>query len=172
VRAGDIVESCSERKGSLVLAAPGGPFTITAIADRIDRLHSGELVLIDYKTGVLPSRREIENAIAVQLPLEGAIARDGSFDGLSGVAAALEYWRLPGGDPAGMRTPIAGDDPRALIDKVIAEVAAMVDRFDDPQTPYLAVPVAQLRPRFSDYAHLERLDETAGEPPGEPLGQR
>ncbi len=27
-----------------------------------------------------------------------------------------------------MRTPIAGDDPRPLIDKVIAEVAAMVDR--------------------------------------------
>src|SRR6185312_6444591 len=54
VRAGDIVESSSERKGSLVLAAPGGPFTVTAIADRIDRLHSGELVLIDYKTGVLP----------------------------------------------------------------------------------------------------------------------
>jgi ATP-dependent helicase/nuclease subunit B len=168
VRAGDIVESCSERKGKLVLAAPGGPFTITAIADRIDRLHSGELVLIDYKTGVLPTRREIEGAIAVQLPLEGAIARDGSFEGLSGVAAALEYWRLPGGDPAGIRTPIAGDDPRALIDKVIADVAAMVDRFDDPRMPYLAVPVAQLRPRFSDYAHLERLDEAAGEPPGEP----
>jgi len=98
------------------------------------------------------------------LPLEGAIARDGSFDGLSGTAAALEYWRLPGGDPAGIRTPIAGDDPRTLIDKVIAKVAALVDRFDDPHTPYVAVPEPQLRPRFSDYAHLERLDEAAFEP--------
>jgi ATP-dependent helicase/nuclease subunit B len=164
VRAADILDSSSEKKGSLVLAAPGGPFTITAVADRIDRLHSGGLVLIDYKTGVLPTRREIENAIAVQLPLEGAIARDGSFEGLSGTAAALEYWRLPGGDPAGIRTPIAGDDPRALIDKVIAKVAALVDRFDDPHTPYVAVPEPQLRPRFSDYAHLERLDEAAFEP--------
>ena len=41
----------------------------------------------------------------MQLPLEGAIARDGSFDGLSGAAAALEYWRLPGGDPAGEPLP-------------------------------------------------------------------
>ena len=41
-------------------------------------------MLIDYKTGALPQKREIENAVAVQLPLEGAIARDGSFDGLSG----------------------------------------------------------------------------------------
>jgi ATP-dependent helicase/nuclease subunit B len=159
VRGPDIVESSSERKGSLVLAARGGPFTITAIADRIDRLRGGGLVLIDYKTGVLPSRREIEGGIAVQLPLEGAIARDGSFDGLRGVAASLEYWRLPGGDPAGIRTPIAGDDPEALIDKVVAHVAAMIERFDEPATPYLAVPVPQLRPRFSDYAHLERLDE-------------
>jgi ATP-dependent helicase/nuclease subunit B len=164
VRAADILDSRSERKGSLVLAAPAGAFTITAIADRIDRLHSGELVLIDYKTGVLPTRRDIENAIAVQLPLEGAIAKDGSFEGLSGTAAALEYWRLPGGDPAGIRTPIAGDDPHALIEKVMAKVAALVDGFDDPRTPYLAVPESQLRPRFSDYAHLERLDEAAAEP--------
>ncbi len=46
-----IVESASESKGRLVLSARGGAFTITAIADRIDRLASGELVLIDYKTG-------------------------------------------------------------------------------------------------------------------------
>ena len=103
VRAGDIVESCSERKGSLVLAARGGPFTITAVADRIDRLHSGELVLIDYKTGVLPSRREIEGAIAVQLPLEGAIARDGSFEGpvgrRGGAGILAAAGRRPGRHP-------------------------------------------------------------------------
>ncbi len=64
------------------LPARAGPFTITAIADRIDRLRGGELVVIDYKTGSLPSTREIEQAVAVQLPLEGAIARDGSFGGL------------------------------------------------------------------------------------------
>ena len=61
--------------------------------------------MIDYKTGSLPSTREIEEAVAVQLPLEGAIARDGSFGGLSGVPAALEYWRLSGGDPAGQSLP-------------------------------------------------------------------
>ena len=33
-----VVESFSECRGSLTLAAPGGPFTLTAKADRIDRL--------------------------------------------------------------------------------------------------------------------------------------
>ena len=158
-----LVDSRAERAGRLVVAGPAGPFTITAIADRIDRLAGGGLALIDYKTGALPSKREIEGAIAVQLPLEGAIARDGSFDGFSGPIAALEYWRLPGGDPAGQRCPIAGDDAAALIDRVLASVTALIARFDDPATPYEAVPVMRWRPRFSDYDHLERLDEAEPE---------
>jgi len=155
----DIVESLSERRGTLVVPARAGPFTLTAIADRIDRLAGGELMLIDYKTGALPAKREIENAIAVQLPLEGAIARAGSFNGLSGRPAALEYWRLSGGEPPGERCPIGGDDPAALIDRVIADTLARIDRFDDPATPYPPVPDPRWAPRFSDYRHLERLDE-------------
>jgi ATP-dependent helicase/nuclease subunit B len=162
-----VAERRAERQGRLVVPAPAGPFTITAIADRIDRRADGSLVLVDYKTGAVPSRREIDNAIAVQLPLEAAIARDGSFDGLSGPVAALEYWRLPGGDPPGIRCPLVGDDPNALIDPVLQAVLAMIARFDDPATPYPPVPVARWRPRFSDYDHLERLDEAEGEPDGE-----
>jgi len=36
---------------------------------------------------------------------------------------------------------------------------SLIERFDDPAMPYLPVPIAQWQPRFSDYAHLERLDE-------------
>src|SRR5204863_534774 len=77
VRRAEIAESVSETTGSLVIPAPGGPFTVTAKADRIDRLAAGGLVIIDYKTGSVPQKTEIENAVAVQLPLEGLIARDG-----------------------------------------------------------------------------------------------
>ena len=102
-RRNEILERIAECKGSVQLPARAGPFTITAVADRIDRLRGGDLVVIDYKTGSLPTTREIEEAVAVQLPLEGAIARDGSFGGLSGVPAALEYWRLSGA----LRRPLA-----------------------------------------------------------------
>src|SRR5712692_9508054 len=54
-RAG-LVESFSEAKGRLVIPAPAGPFAITAIADRIDRLATGDLVVIDYKTGTVPQK--------------------------------------------------------------------------------------------------------------------
>jgi ATP-dependent helicase/nuclease subunit B len=161
-RRDEIVERVAECKGSVRLQARTGPFTITAVADRIDRLRGGELVVIDYKTGTLPSKREIEGAVAVQLSLEGAIARDGSFGGLSGVPAALEHWRLSGGDPSGIRSPTPGD-PLELIDTVLTEVRALIDRFDDPRTPYSAVPDPRLAPRYSDYAHLERLGEATAE---------
>ena len=156
-----VVESLSEREGSLTLPAPGGPFTLTAKADRIDRLIAGGFLLVDYKTGSLPSNREVEWGFAPQLPLEGAILRDGNFAGLAGAPAALEYWRLTGGVPVGRRCPIGGDDPNALIDSVLAKVRSLIERFDDPATPYLAEPAPQWAPRFSDYRHLERV--TAGE---------
>ena len=131
-------------RGKLDIAAVGGPFTITAKADRIDRLVEGGFLLVDYKTGSVPQAKQVQTGFAPQLPLEGAILRSGGFKGVSGSAAALEYWRLSGGEPAGERCPIDADDPGALIDRVVARVEALIERFDDPATPYLAVPVAAL----------------------------
>jgi ATP-dependent helicase/nuclease subunit B len=152
-----VEESLSECEGSLTLPAHGGPFTLTAKADRIDRLAAGGFLLVDYKTGSLPSKKEISAGFAPQLPLEGAILRDGSFASAAGVPAALEYWRLSGGVPVGERRPIGDDDPNKLIQSVLDRVRALIDRFDDPATPYLAEPVARWAPRFSDYRHLERV---------------
>jgi ATP-dependent helicase/nuclease subunit B len=152
----EIVESLSECTGSLTLPAPGGPFTLTAKADRIDRLAAGGFLLVDYKTGSLPSKKEVKWGFAPQLPLEGAILRDGAFGAVVGAPAALEYWRLSGGVPAGQRWPIGDDDPDKLIRSVLDRVRSLIERFDDPATPYLAEPVRQWAPRFSDYRHLER----------------
>jgi ATP-dependent helicase/nuclease subunit B len=140
----------------LTLAAPGGPFILTAKADRIDRLAKGGFLLVDYKTGALPSKKEVEAGFAPQLPLEGAILRDGSFGAVTGVPAALEYWRLTGGVPVGERRPVC-DDPNRLIESALDRVKLLIEHFDDPATPYLAEPIPQWAPRFSDYRHLERV---------------
>jgi ATP-dependent helicase/nuclease subunit B len=158
----DVSETAVECKGSLVVPAPAGDFTIAATADRIDRLVSGELAIIDYKTGSVPRRQDIEAAVAVQLPLEGAIAAAGGFGIAAGRVGSLEHWRLGGGNPAGRREP-AADDASALIDSVLAEIKTYIARFDNLATPYRAVPLEKWRPRFSDYAHLERLEESEAE---------
>jgi ATP-dependent helicase/nuclease subunit B len=159
IRRPGLAETQSEVEGELVIPAPGGPFTIFARADRVERGKTGELAVIDYKTGSVPDKAAIEAAIAVQLPLEGAIARAGGFGIAPGPVAALEHWRL-GGGLGGERLPLGDDDPAALIDRVLAEIGAFIARFDDPNMPYRPVPVARWQPRYSDYAHLERLDES------------
>jgi ATP-dependent helicase/nuclease subunit B len=153
------VESLTECEGRWTFHSSGGPFTITAKADRIDRLSDGGFLLIDYKTGSIPKPATVQAGFAPQLPLEGAILRDGGFGAVSGSVAGLEYWRLSGGRPAGKRCPIADDDPDGLIDRIAARVKALIERFDDPNTPYLAVPSPRWAPRFSDYRHLERIAE-------------
>jgi ATP-dependent helicase/nuclease subunit B len=159
-RRSDVVESLSECEGRWTVDSHGGPFTITAKADRIDRLVEGGVLLVDYKTGAVPSAKTVQAGFAPQLPLEGAILRDGGFSGVRGAPAALEYWRLSGGRPAGERCVIDGGDPGGLIDRVLARVTALIERFDDPSTPYLATPAPRWAPRFSDYRHLERLAES------------
>jgi ATP-dependent helicase/nuclease subunit B len=155
---GMTVESFGELKGSLTLRdLPGGSFELTATADRIDRLASGEFLVIDYKTGALPAKSAIAAGLAPQLPLEALILRDGSFCDITGTPGALEYWKLGGRAPAGQRWAIDDGDPTALVKRAQDKLRALIERFDDPATPYLAVPVAARRPRFSDYEHLERV---------------
>jgi ATP-dependent helicase/nuclease subunit B len=158
-----VVESISECLGSWTFEACGGPFTMTAKADRLDRLASGGFLLVDYKTGALPSTKEVQAGFAPQLPLEGAILQHGGFGEVRGSAVALEYWRLSGARPPGERCPVGAADTAALIQRVLSRVRALVERFDDPSTPYLAVPSPRWAPRFSDYRHLERLAETEAE---------
>jgi ATP-dependent helicase/nuclease subunit B len=144
---------------------------LTAKADRIDRIGGGGLVIIDYKTGRLPSKRELETGYSPQLPLEGAIATGGTFDGVgTGLVEALEYWRLTGGNPPG---EIYRVDDRlettaaALAQEARAGLENLVARFDRADTPYHARPRPQFAPTFSDYEHLARVKEWADEPDDE-----
>jgi ATP-dependent helicase/nuclease subunit B len=156
-----VAASASEINGSLAIDGPAGRFELTAKADRIDRRRDGTLVLIDYKTGPLPTAPEVAAGFAPQLPLEALIAEAGGFAGVPKAAvAALEYWRLKGTDPAGERRVI-GNDPRSLIAAARAGLQALIAAFDRPETPYEARPRPDKAPRFSDYEHLARIKEWA-----------
>ena len=150
----------SEASGTHVIDAPRGPFTLRATADRIERRADG-LVIVDYKTGGVPKEAEVARGLAPQLSLEAAIAEAGGFKGVpAGLATGLEYWRLSGLATAGEIKAIAeGDDVAPLIAATLAGLSDLVTRFDDPRTPYHAVPVPDNAPRYSDYTHLERVKE-------------
>ncbi len=170
VRRAGLVQAHTEIKGELELSGPGGPFTLTARADRIDRRSDGGLVVLDYKSGQVPSAKEVAAGFAPQLPLEAALAAQGRFAGVAGGAiAALEYWKLSGGRPAGKVTEIAGGaEAVTLVADALAGLRELIRRYDDPLTPYPARPRPGHAPRYSDYEHLERIEEWAPGAGGEP----
>jgi ATP-dependent helicase/nuclease subunit B len=159
MRAPSVAASHSEIRGEIELPSPAGPIKLTAIADRLDHLIDGRWTIIDYKTGMVPRRVEVDAGLAPQLPLEALILRRGGFAGLTGgEAASLDYWRLTGGEPAGeMRVHDQNID--ALIDDAEAGLTRLIEAFGRPETPYLAVPDPDLAPRYDDYAHLARIKE-------------
>lgn len=157
-----VTRVAAEVPGALVLAAPAGPFTLTARADRIDHGAAG-LVITDYKTGQVPSDRAVLAGEAPQLPLEAAIARGeaGFAETPERTVAALRYIRASGGDPPGAERTVKIDDVAALADEALERLGRLVAQFDDETTPYRALRRARFAYDYDDYAHLARVAEWA-----------
>jgi ATP-dependent helicase/nuclease subunit B len=150
----------AETRGELVLEVPGcRPFTLSGKADRIDRLKTGGLAIIDYKTGTVPNDKQIEKGYAPQLPLEAVIASTGKFAGVTpGPVVALAYWRLMGGrDVAEIRTLKA--DPSILAASARVQLEKLIAAFEDPAMPYHPLPDPDFVPKFRLYDHLSRRAE-------------
>ena len=54
-------------------------FTLSGIADRIERRNDGSYAILDYKTGAARTEKQVRTGLAPQLTLEAAILRGGGF---------------------------------------------------------------------------------------------
>jgi ATP-dependent helicase/nuclease subunit B len=154
----------SESKAAMTVGPAARPLRIEARADRVDELESGVWEIVDYKTGRVPTKKELEALFAPQLLLEAAMAERGGFENIDGKAKAvrLSYWQANGLDAGGKVTEI--EDSDTLVTEMMALVEKMADHFARPGTAYPALPWPAYGPHFNDYAHLERVAEwsTAG----------
>ena len=159
----DIDERRIECAGALAITPN---FTLTARADRLDRLAGGGLGIIDYKTGAPPSFKEVRS-LSPQLPLEGLIARAGGFEGIAPAEPQrIVYYRLTGrGDGGELKDLTASKkgDASALAETLaITEerLAALVAYFAGPDAEYISNKVPKPRRTFvGDYDHLARIAE-------------
>jgi len=149
----------SETTGAITVGPSSRPLTIEARADRIDETEPGGWEIIDYKTGRVPSPREIEALFAPQLLLEAAMAEQGGFAEIKGKARAvhLAYWQANGLGEGGTTKEVKDSDE--LVPAMLALVARMAEHFADRTTPYIALPWPEFGPFFNDYEHLERVTE-------------
>ncbi len=146
---------------STIEGLPGGPFTLSGRADRIEKRADGTLALFDYKTGTLPSDRSVQAGWSSQLVLEAAMALHGAFGPeLQAQASEIVYWKLSGGaTPGEERRPLEGDALQALVERSWHALAALVAAYDQPDQPYLSHPRPDWAPAYPDYAQLARVAE-------------
>jgi ATP-dependent helicase/nuclease subunit B len=149
----------AERNGAIELAIRGAAFRLSCRADRIDLMSDGTARIIDYKTGSVPTRKQVESGLAPQLTLQAAIlARGGFQDVRARDTANVAYVHLTGGDPAGeidwLKIAVMDAAGRHL-----AELEKLLTAYASEMQAYI--------PRFgmekdedqSDYDHLSRFRE-------------
>ncbi len=149
----------AEINGEMKIAAPGGLFTLTARADRIDRMIDGSLAIIDFKTGQAPSKNQVESGLAPQLSLEAALVEAGGFEGIDAAPPGeLTVIRLTGGSRPGEEKTLKLDAAEVAM-TTLAGLKKRIEQFDDPATPYLSRPAPMFERYFGDYDHLARVRE-------------
>ena len=167
-------KSLTEIPGKWQFQIEDQSYEITAIADRIDILNTGDYVIIDYKTATLPSPKNVVNGQKPQLALEALIAQKGHFHAsdpahnlsYQGQVGRLEYWKISGGITAGKIQNALGTQKPPSLDSVLEQTEAglreLLTYFAQPDSRYWAQPDPEKPLQYNDYAHLARIAEWYG----------
>ena len=152
----------AECDGAITFPVAGSDFTLSCRADRIDLMADGSARIIDYKTGGVPSLKEVDVGLAPQLTLQAAILAHGGFrDVPSRQTDAIWYVQLSGGNPAGdvedlkkLPTPVS-----QLAESHLAELQKLLARYASQGQPYYPRTIMKKDEDPSDYDHLSRYQE-------------
>src|SRR3546814_16298351 len=78
----------AELRGAIDLAG----VTLNGTADRIDRLGTGGIGIVDYKTGKPPSAAAVRAGFSKQLGLPGLLPERGGFSDIACLPQAFGFW--------------------------------------------------------------------------------
>jgi ATP-dependent helicase/nuclease subunit B len=136
-------------------------FTLRARADRIEKLAAGDYAILDYKTGQVPTEKQVHTGISPQLTLEAAILRRGGFVDLPQASVAeLMYVSLKGGELIGEGRAIRFSDGNTdFIERALDRLQNVARRFEDEEQPYLPLVLSTWKSRYGSYDHLARVKE-------------
>jgi ATP-dependent helicase/nuclease subunit B len=162
-RRGTVAAVSAEVAGKIEIPVGERMFTLRTRADRIERLGDGSYAILDYKTGQVPTEKQVRVGISPQLTLEAAILRGGGFDGIAAGAsvANLAYMSLRGGVPAGEEITVdfKEGDPNSHADRALGKLGALATRFEDERQPYRSLVLSMWKTRYGTYDHLARVKE-------------
>jgi ATP-dependent helicase/nuclease subunit B len=153
----------AEIRGEIPIPLGNRTFTLSARADRIERLNDGSFAILDYKTGLPPSEKQVRTGLSPQLTLEAGILRRGGFKGIAAGSSVRElvYVALRGGEPPGQQKAIDFKDGNAdsQAERALERLTGVAARFAQEDTPYLSLVHPMWKTRYGDYDHLARVKE-------------
>jgi ATP-dependent helicase/nuclease subunit B len=166
-RRGSLARVHPEVSGSWAMTLPDGSrFTLRARADRIEARPDGGFVIVDFKTGAVPSVKEVFAGFAPQLTLEAAMLMHGAFRGLPPAkdTPALLYVQTTGGRKPLNERPIESpkDEERSVPDLVAehqARLKGLLARYLSGEAGFVSRPFPKYAGRFGKYDHLARVRE-------------
>ncbi len=131
--------------------------TLTAKADRIQVFNNDEIEIIDYKTGALPTRKELLSGLSPQLVLEAIIAEKNGFKDISGTIIALTYLRLGQGKKSSDNGAILtfSEDLDEIKNTTLQNLITLFLASEKTDYSYTANR-ENAKEKYTDYLHLER----------------
>lgn len=169
-RRGEVARIDAEIRGEIPIPLDNDrTFTLSARADRIEHRADRTFALLDYKTGIPPTGKQVRMGLSPQLTLEAAILRQGGFEGIPAGASVSEllYIRLSGNTPPGEEKPVElkinrGDTPLFPddgADEALRKLEALIRRFEDEAQPYTSLNLSMWTNRYGKYDDLARIKE-------------
>lgn len=152
-----------EGTGEADFVIEGASYRLKARADRIDKLSNGDAFIIDYKSGMAPSLKQVP-AFSPQLPLTAVIVEMGGFEGLAAAPiAGFEYVRAMLTDGSALTSGAEGEEAARIITQAREGLINLFTHFADPDHAYPSQPRPQFMNDYGDYDHLARRKERAAQ---------
>jgi ATP-dependent helicase/nuclease subunit B len=156
VRRADLSKVWSEQKGHMMIKLSKVSLRLTAIADRIELSDKGDVCILDYKTGVMPSAQEVRMGLSPQMIVSSIIASKGGFACLNRPLAPskIVYVKLASCSPYWRSSDIMlndGDLERHL-DQLVALLETLMSGAELKFSPG-GNPIK----RYDEYVHLSRV---------------
>ena len=152
--------SGAETKGTLKIPFDAGVFTLSGIADRIEKA-GDEFAVLDFKTGTPASAKEVEAGFDPQLPLLAAMLAGNAFN-KTGDASELKFVKPNARDVK--KREISACHKKTVEENQIEAREAfekLITHFDQADSAYFSQPRAQYTNPYGDYDHLARRAEWA-----------
>lgn len=150
-----------DARGELLLADLG--FTLTGIADRIDRSENGDIQIYDYKTGKPPTKKQ-QSHFDKQLLIEAAMVEEGAFKNVGAAPVSRAVFIGLGNPPTEQAAPLSDEPPAEVLESLRTLIAAYLD----PNQGFTARRMMERDGFAGNYDHLARYGEWDGSDPAQP----